>query len=157
MKTVREVAKELNISRQAVYSKLTDKFKEEFTTTKQINNRDTLVITKGGLERLRQEIVKVDSQVDSKVDNLIDSKVGNQIIELLNKNIELLQEQLKIKDNQITELNERLKEQQELNKNNQILLHREQDNNKVLELESLEQKENRSLLSRIKGLFKSTE
>lgn len=153
LKTVREVAEELGISRQAVYSKLTDNFKEKFTTIKEINNRDTLVITEPGIDKLRQDIVKVDSKVDSKVDKVID----NQLIDLLTKNIDTLQEQLKIKDIQITELNERLKEQQELNKNNQILLHREQDNNKVLELESLEQKENRSLLSRIKGLFKSIE
>lgn len=153
MKTVRETAKELNISRQAVYSKLTDKFKKEFTTIKQINNRDTLVITKAGLERLRQDIVKPDSQVDSKVDKVIDS----DLTALLSKNVEVLQEQLKIKDTQISELNERLREQQELNKNNQVLLHREQENNKLLSIESMEQKESRSILDKIKGIFKSNE
>ncbi len=152
MKTVREVAKELKVSRQAIYSKLTDKFKEDFTSIESINNRDTLVITKPGIERLRQEIVKVDSKVDSLLDNENDSK----IIELLNRNIEVLQEQLIIKDNQITELNERLKEQQELNKNSQVLLLNEQKRNKMIELESQDLKENndKTLLNKIKGLFK---
>lgn len=125
LKTVREVANELNISRQAVYSKLTVKFKEDFTTIKKINNRDTLVINKTGVEELKKSIVNIDSQVD----NLID----NQIVELLNKNIEVLQSQLGIKDQQILELNQRLKEAQELNKNNQILLHRQQDQPKMLD------------------------
>ena len=129
MRTVREVAEELGVSRQAVYSKLTVKFKEDFTTIKKINNRDTLVINKSGVELLRQDIVNLDSQVDSQLDNLVD----NQLIELLNKNIDILQNQLEVKDHQIIELNERLKEAQELNKNSQVLLHREQDQPKMIE------------------------
>lgn len=125
MKTVREVAEELNISRQAVYSKLTVNFKENFTTIKKINNRDTLVIDRSGIEELKKDIDNLDCQVDSPLDN--------QLIELLNKNIEILQNQLEVKDQQILELNQRLKEAQDLNKNSQILLHREQDQPKMLE------------------------
>lgn len=129
MKTVREVAEELNISRQAVYNKLTVNFKTNFTTYKKINNKDTLVISNDGVHKLKLDIDKVDNQVDSQVDNTID----NQLIDLMSKNIELLQKQLEIKDNQIVELNERLKEAQELNKNNQVLLHRQQDKPKMIE------------------------
>lgn len=151
MKTVREVAKELNISRQAVYNRLTSNFKKKFTTKEIIEGKPTLVISKEGQEQLRSDIVKVVNQVDDNVDKGIDT----ELIALLTKNIEVLQEQLKIKDTQISELNQRLKEQQELNKNNQVLLHREQENKKNLELESLEQKENKSLLNKVKGIFKS--
>lgn len=151
MKTVRETAKELNVSRQTIYNKLTDDFKRDFTSIKSINNKDILVISRVGIDKLKSEIVKLDSKIDSKIDNVIDS----DLTALLTKNIEVLQEQLKIKDNQIAELNERLKEQQELNKNNQVLLHREQESKKTLELESMEQKENRSILDRIKGMFKN--
>lgn len=132
MKTVREVAEELNISRQAVYSKLTVKFKEDFTTNKKIKNRDTLVIDKEGIKELKKGMDNLDSQVNSKVDKQIDS----QLIELLNKNIKVLQNQLEVKDQQILELNQRLKEAQDLNKNSQILLHREQDHPKMLESKS---------------------
>lgn len=72
----------------------------------------------------------------------------------MEKNIETLQEQLEIKDNQIKELNQRLKEQQELNRNNQVLLLREKESNQKLQLESEEQKENNSLLDRFKNIFK---
>ena len=142
LKTVRETAEELGISRQAVYSKLTTNFKEKFTSIKKINNRDTLVISKAGIEALRVDTVKVDKPIN------------NELIELMNKNIDTLQEQLKIKDSQIQELNERLKEQQELNRNNQILLHNQQDKNQVLELENQEHKEKRSFFTKFKGLFR---
>ena len=125
MKTVREVAEELNISRQAVYSKLTVQFKENFTSIRKINNRDTLVIDKDGIEELKEKMDNLDSQADKKIDN--------QLIELLNKNIDILQKQLEVKDQQIIELNERLREAQDLNKNSQVLLHREQDQPKMLE------------------------
>lgn len=131
MKTVREVAEELNISRQAVYNKLTVDFKTNFTTTQKINNKDTLVINKNGVHKLKEDIVNLDSQVNSRLDNQID----NRLMDLMNKNIEVLQEQLQIKDQQIIELNERLKEAQELNKNNQILLHRQQEQPKMIEEE----------------------
>ena len=125
MKTVREVAEELNISRQAVYSKLTVQFKENFISIRKINNRDTLVIDKDGIEELKEKMDNLDSQADKKIDN--------QLIELLNKNIDILQKQLEVKDQQIIELNERLREAQDLNKNSQVLLHREQDQPKMLE------------------------
>lgn len=131
MKTVREVADELNISRQAVYSRLTVNFKANFTTLKKINNKDTLVINKDGVHKLKEDIVNLDSRVDCQLDNPVD----NQLMDLMNKNIEVLQEQLQIKDQQIIELNERLKEAQELNKNNQVLLHRQQDQPKMIEEE----------------------
>ena len=53
----------------------------------------------------------------------------------MNKNIEILQNQLNIKDQQILELNQRLKEAQDLNKNNQVLLHRQQHQPKMIEEE----------------------
>lgn len=129
MKTVREVADELNISRQAVYNKLTVNFKAKFTSYKKINNRQTLVIKRDGIDKLKLDLVKEDSQVDSQLDNLVD----NQLIDLMDKNIEILQDQLFEKDKQISELNERLKEAQELNKNNQVLLHRQQDKQRMIE------------------------
>ncbi|MGO1581455.1 MAG: hypothetical protein ACTHY0_04000 [Mammaliicoccus vitulinus] len=129
MKTVREVADELNISRQAVYNKLTVNFKDKFTSYKEINNRQTLVIERAGIDKLKLDLVKENSQVDSKLDNLVDSR----LINLMDKNIETLQDQLLEKDKQISELNERLKEAQELNKNNQVLLHRQQDKQRMIE------------------------
>jgi hypothetical protein len=136
MKTVREAAEELQVSRQTIYSKLTDKFKQEYTTIKMINGKETLVINNKGLEYLKETVNKVDSKDDSQ----LDSQINNQLVELLGKNIELLQKQLEVKDEQISELNERLREAQELNKNNQILLHRQQEQPKMLESENKKEK-----------------
>lgn len=145
MKTVREVAKELNVSRQSIYNKLTDNFKRDFTTVKLINSKEVLVISTDGVTSLKKSIANPSCQADSQVDSQhvdIDSQVDNphkglidkEIVALLSSTIETLQGQLDSKDEQIKELNqhltsltERLKEAQDLNKNNQILLHRQQD------------------------------
>ena len=121
MKTVREVAKELEVSRQTIYSKLTEDFKERYTTIETRKGKETLVIDRQGVEYLKKTIDKPDSQIDSPVDNEDDNEFDNKLIDLLNKNIQILQSQLEVKDTQIVELNERLREAQELNKNNQIL------------------------------------
>lgn len=133
LKTAREVAEELGISRQAVYSKLTVKFKDKFTTTKTINNRDTLVINAEGIEELKKGMDRVDNQADSKGNSKDDSQIDSRLIELLSSNIEALQEQLAVKDGQIFELNQRLKEAQELNKSNQVLLYKQKEQPELLE------------------------
>lgn len=129
---------------------MTTDFKTKFTTKEIIKGKPTLVISSNGVDKLKSEVVKVDNQVDDKIDNEID----NEIIQLLDKNIEALQGQLEAKDNQINELNQRLKEQQELNRNNQVLLLREKESNKKQQLESKEQKESRSILEKFKDMFK---
>ncbi len=127
MKTVREVSEQLGVSRQTIYSKLTDKFKKEFTTTKLINGKETLVINNKGVECLKTMVDKPDNQTDSQDDSKLDYRFDNKLIGLLTDTIEILQKQLEVKDVQIMELNKRLEEAQELNKNNQILLHRQQE------------------------------
>lgn len=154
MKTVREAADILGIARQTVYSKLTDTFKDTYTST---NDRGILVISDDGIEELRKGIVKPDSNKDSKATvnktadvNINDSKIIDLLQEQLqskDKQIEDLLDQLKVKDNQIENLSD-------MNKNNQILLLKEKEQNKILELESLEQKEKRSIIDKIKNIFR---
>lgn len=129
---------------------MTPSFKAKFTTKKTIQGKSTLVISSNGVDRLKQDIVKVDNQADSKLDNELDS----EIIELLDKNIRTLQDQLKVKDEQMEELHKRLKEQQELNRNNQVLLLREQEKNQKLQLETKEHIENKTVWEKIKDVFK---
>jgi len=183
MKTVREAAQELNISRQALYSKLTKDFKARFTTIKKINNRDTLVISSDGIKELKRDTVKADNEVDSQVDNEVDSKVDSEIIKLLDKPIELLQQQLKEKDKELQQLKEEhKKEMQQLKeehkkdiqqirsdykeqlqaKDNQLKdLTELNRNNQILlrdkkeTLELLEVKEKKSITERIRGIFKN--
>lgn len=146
MKTVREVAEELNISRQAVYNKLTVNFKTKFTTIKKINNKDTLVINKDGVNKLKSDIDKVDNQVDSQLDN----KVDKDLTTLLSENIRILSKQLETKDIQISELNARLKEAQELNRNTQVLM--KMTNEKIQMIESAENKAKKPWYKSIFGI-----
>lgn len=62
MKTVREVADILDIARQTVYSKMTDTFKEKYTS---INDKGILVISIEGIEELKKNTVRPDSPNDS--------------------------------------------------------------------------------------------
>jgi hypothetical protein len=150
MKTVREVSKELGVSRQTIYSKLTDNFKKKFTTTKIVNGKETLVINNDGVDYLKNMVDKPDSQADSQTDSKFDYQLDNELIGLLTDTIEILQRQLEVKDIQIMELNKRLEEAQELNRNNQILLHRQQEP-KMIEAKG-ESEEKKSLW--FKNLFK---
>lgn len=154
MKTVRETADILGIARQTVYSKMTDTFKDTYTST---NDKDILVISDDGIEELRKGLVRPDSNTNSKAtgdkttnDSVNDSKI-----------IELLQEQLQSKDKQIEDLIDQLKVKDkqiealsDMNKNNQVLLLKEKEQNKILELESLEEKEKRSIVDKIKNIFR---
>lgn len=118
--TVKEYAKELNISRQAVYKKLDNELKPYL---KVVNNQK--MISSNALKEMAT--TKVDKQVDEK---------DNQITTMLSNTIEILTKQLSIKDNQIeqqsyqiNQLNERIKELTEriadlteLQRNNQVLM-----------------------------------
>lgn len=116
MKTVSEVAKLLNVTKQTIYNQINEEdFKENYTEIKSVRGRDIMMITPEGLEILKEKNLKTEENIDS------------NLIEILNKTILLLENQLNVKDNQIMELNQRLRELSEQNKNNQILIHREQD------------------------------
>lgn len=70
----------------------------------------------------------VDNQFKQNV-QLVDNQLNNS----LNQTLKILSDQLFEKDKQISELNERLKEANELNRNNQILIGRQQDQPKQIE------------------------
>lgn len=146
MKTVREVAEELDVTRQTIYSKLTNEFKMNFTTNKTIKGKETLVIKTDGIKVLKKELSKVDSKNDSKINNNNDS----ELMSLLSQNVEILRKQLETKDMQIAELNSRLKEAQELNRNTQVLM--KMNNEKMQMIESAENKAKRPWYKSLFGI-----
>lgn len=150
MKTVREVAKELDVTRQTIYSKLTDEFKSKFTTNKTIKGKEILVITTDGIKILKKELGKVDGKLDSKTDSKANNKNDNELMALLSQNSEILRKQLEIKDMQIAELNSRLKEAQELNRNTQVLMR--MNNEKMQMIESSENKAKRPWYKSLFGI-----
>lgn len=129
--SVGQVAKELNISTQAIYLKINSSMSEELAPfIKEVarGKRTIKMIEPKGVELIRESL---DIQVDEVVakDN---TSIDKDILKLLQDTIEVLREQLLAKDEQIRELNKMVRDQSELNKNSQVLLHRQQDH-KVLE------------------------
>ena len=134
MYTIQEVAEILNITPQAVYKKINNQLNNELAThLKQVErgNKTVKAVTSEGLEIIRKSLEQpVDNQLNNEFNNQFkDSSKGKEdnLIQLLEETIQTLKKQLDVKDKQIQDLNERLKEQQELNRNNQVLLHREQE------------------------------
>ena len=108
---VKEFARQIGVSSQAVYQRL-DKDLKPFL--KVINNKKKLDIQAFKLlnsEDIEQPIIKENDK---------------QLTSSLQETLKILSRQLEAKDQQIADLNERLKEAQELNKNSQILLGNEQ-------------------------------
>ena len=129
--SVGQVAKELNISTQAIYLKINDSMYNDlkpFVKEVARGKRTIKMIEPKGVELIRESL---DIQVDEVVakDN---TSIDKDILKLLQDTIEVLREQLLAKDEQIRELNKMVRDQSELNKNSQVLLHRQQDH-KVLE------------------------
>ena len=126
MKTIQEVAEILNVTPQAIYKKINNQFNNQLKDqVKQVKrgNKTVKVVTDKGIEILRESMEQpVKQQFNNEFNN-----VSQPLIELLQGTIDTLNRQIEVKDKQIQDLSDRLKEQQELNRNNQILLHREQD------------------------------
>jgi len=135
MYTIKEVSRILGISPQAVYKKLNQFNKQLGNELKEVEKNGKLVkvVTDKGLEILKGTVEQPRLETDDK-----------QLNNLLNETITMLSHQLEVKDKQIQELNDRLREQQELNRNNQVLLRNEQQ--KALP--------SGTTWERIKGVFK---
>ena len=123
MKTIKQIADEIGVSKQAIYKRI----KKEPLSTKLSTNLSTvdgrLTVSVDGENLIKQvfepmainqSCQPVDSLVDespTKVDGattLVDSLFNEKIIDILQKNIETLQSQLEIKDKQIDDLSSAL-------------------------------------------------
>lgn len=122
MKSISEIAKELNISTQAIYKKVNNQLKTELSTHihKGLNGK-TFIDEKG------QAIIKTSLNQQFKTSS---QPVDNRLEDDYQKNyplIEILKKQLEVKDSQIEEL---LKQNESLIKkveNMQVLLKSEQE------------------------------
>lgn len=161
MLTVQQLADKLNITPQAVYKKMNNQLLNElkpFVTVVKRGKRSVKMIKPEGVEIIANSIEQpVQQPVQQPVVEL-ENNGSQQLINLLEETIVVLRsqlaikdEQLVVKDNQIKELSssrdkqleskdkqiERLGDiieaNQELNKNNQVLLHRQQDQPKMIE------------------------
>lgn len=135
MKTLSQIAKDLGVSRQAVYKKLDNiPSINSFELTSKINGvlhvneqGETLIKSAFKNRRKGNSFVNEDVKSDSKqTDNF------TIIIDNLNNQVENSKEQIKMKDEQILKLQELLEHQQSLLENQQVLLKKEQEKSILL-------------------------
>jgi predicted DNA-binding protein YlxM (UPF0122 family) len=142
--TVAELAKECNLSRQAVYVKL-DKELKPFL--KIIDNKK--MVSSKALKILNVNSV---NEIDKNIDETIDKK-NEQFKMILTNTIDILTEQLLVKDRQIEQLNCQIQQSNEMNRelNERIKeLTALQHNNQVIQLKLHEQHKPK-LLERLFG------
>jgi predicted ArsR family transcriptional regulator len=137
MQTVKEVAEELDISTQAVYKKLNQLQTELNNHIHEVakGNKTVKAVDRKGIEIIKDSLVK---PVDQQVCNQVGNQLQVETMEILRETIDTLKNQMDKKDKEIQQLKEDYKEQlkskdrqienlTELNRNNQILLGRGQE------------------------------
>ena len=106
LKTIRELADEFKVSKQAVRKRLTDEFRANYVETVYSNGVETLVVTVGGYRILKKHF---SSNNDSKnVGGNVGGKGGNANVTSDNKQttdnsyvFKILEQQLAVKDKQL--------------------------------------------------------
>jgi len=107
-KTIKELADEFDVSKQAIRKRLDENFREKYVQTVTRNGVQTLVVSNSGYLLLKQHFGGGNNQKQD--GGLFTSNIGNRIQDT----IELLNQQLTIKDSQIKEKDEQLKSMQKL-------------------------------------------
>ena len=141
--TVEEVAIKLKTSKQTIYNKLKLKEYKDKTLMKQgktMIDEELLKLIQTSLNITNKFNINNTEDIIEEHSNVEDIVPEDDIIKLnqtlTNALIEQLKEtklQLNVKDLQINNLNERLKQEQDLNKNNQVLQLRQPQETKQLE------------------------
>lgn len=126
LKTIRELADEFNVSKQAVRKRLTDEFRANYVKTVYSNGVETLVVTVTGYMLLKQHFSggnnngKIGSNVDGnggKLNFTSDSKQtvdDVSILKILEQQLAIKDKQLENKDSQISQMQNLLDQQQRL-------------------------------------------
>lgn len=126
LKTIRELADEFNVSKQAVRKRLTDEFRANYVETVYSKGVETLVVTVSGYILLKQHFLggndtgKSGSNVDgnrgkSDVTSLSEQTTDDRyIFKLLEQQLDVKDKQLENKDSQISQMQNLLDQQQRL-------------------------------------------
>ncbi|MFT8557951.1 MAG: DUF536 domain-containing protein [Liquorilactobacillus hordei] len=131
-KTIRELADEFGVSKQAIRKKLDANFRANYVQTMTRNGVQTLVVRNSGYLLLKQHFIGGNKQKTR--GETFTSNTGNRNIDT----IELLNQQLAIKDSQIEEKDEQLKSMQKLlDQSQQLQLMAESKIEKLQQLESI--------------------
>lgn len=140
LKTIEQVANQLNVSKATIYNKIKlNRFKDMVVSKLGIAmlDDDSIQLIEADIKgnRIYKSNDNIESQQDAEEAITSSNRVIDDTYNQLNKDyIASLKDQLKEKDNQLYNFNERLKQEQDLNKNSQILL-REKPHQDILLLE----------------------
>lgn len=147
LKTIRELADEFNVSKQAVRKRLTDEFRANYVETVHSNGVKTLVVTVTGYMLLKQHFLggnangNVASNVGGKDGNLdvaSDSKKDDaevSVLKILEQQLAVKDRQIENKDSQISQMQNLLDQQQRLALQDKKLL--EEYKSEIKELKAL--------------------
>jgi len=137
--TVQQVAIQLGISKQSIYSKLKmNPYKAKIVSKQgQVYIDDELIkLIQDNLKmnnNINAEVKKEPKKATTEEENIDDIDSPDNPVKMTDKVITALIEQLKDQSLIILELNERLKQEQKLNENNQVLLKEKPQDFKLLE------------------------
>ena len=142
LKTIKELADEFNVSKQAVRKRLTEEFRANHVETVTSNGVKTLVVTYTGYMLLKQHFTTSNATGNDKVtDTSNPTNADLSVVKILEQQLFVKDKQLENKDSQISQMQNLLDQQQRLALQDKKLLEEyksENDRLKVLKMPSQE-------------------
>ena len=148
LKTIKELADEFNVSKQAVRKRLTEEFRANHVETITSNGVKTLVVTYTGYMLLKQHFTTSNATGNDKVTDTSNPTTGDlSVVKILEQQLFVKDKQLENKDSQISQMQNLLDQQQRLALQDKKLLEEykaENDSLKALKMPTEDAKEEQS-------------
>lgn len=145
LKTIKELADEFNVSKQAVRKRLTEEFRANHVETVTSNGVKTLVVTYTGYMLLKQHFTTSNTTGNDKVtDTSNPTNADLSVVKILEQQLFVKDKQLENKDSQISQMQNLLDQQQRLALQDKKLLEEykaENDSLKALKMPTEDTKE----------------
>ena len=136
LKTIKELADEFNVSKQAVRKRLTEEFRANHVETVTSNGVKTLVVTYTGYMLLKQHFTTSNATGNDKVTDTSNPTAGDlSVVKILEQQLFVKDKQLENKDSQISQMQNLLDQQQRLALQDKKLL--EEYKSEINELKAL--------------------
>ena len=136
LKTIKELADEFNVSKQAVRKRLTEEFRANHVKTVTSNGLKTLVVTYTGYMLLKQHFTTSNATGNDKVTDTSNPTTGDlSVVKILEQQLFVKDKQLENKDSQISQMQNLLDQQQRLALQDKKLL--EEYKSEINELKAL--------------------
>ena len=168
LKTIKELADEFNVSKQAVRKRLTEEFRANHVETVTSNGVKTLVVTYTGYMLLKQHFTTSNATGNDKVTDTSNPTTGDlSVVKILEQQLFVKDKQLENKDSQISQMQNLLDQQQRLALQDKKLLEEykaENDSLKALKMPQEDMKDGSSIrgevqeeIERLKAQLKLSE